>query len=330
MFPTMPLLRSLVFLAGHVATKMPSLRDSRLTRQRLGLRRCSAAFSPATTIRKRQSTGAVQNLAAEAKAAFSPKECRALLVRSYMSDQWIFFPCQIGEHRASILFDHGIRDSIDEAPRLFLKVRAAFKSPRPDGLPTSEEFQQLSKLEDALQALVQEKKSIYVGRVAVEGHHHFYIYTAESEAVWSLGLDRLGAQHDYPLGYVLKADESHDGYWKELFPTDDDWQVIQDLRVIETLEKEGDDGSASRCIDHLAYFPSYPAAQEFSEWAKGQGYGSFSIEGADDNKFRVRFSHEGSVRLDDISSHTIALRRKASELEGDYDGWETPICKSSA
>jgi hypothetical protein len=30
-----------------------------------------------------------------------------------MSDQWIFFPCQMGEHRAYILYDHGIRDSID-------------------------------------------------------------------------------------------------------------------------------------------------------------------------------------------------------------------------
>ncbi len=247
-----------------------------------------------------------------------------------MSDEWIFFPCQMSERRASIFFDYGTRDSIAAAPRQLLKVRATFKQPRPDGLPANEEFQQLTKLEDALQALVQDKKSIYVGRVTVDGHRHFYIYTANSEAEWSIALDQLGNRHEYSLASVLKADESHDGYWKELFPTDDDWQVIQDLRVVEALEKEGDDGSASRCIDHWAYFPSYAAAQEFSEWAKGQGYGSFSTEVTDDSKFQVRFSHEGSIRLDDITSHTIALRRKASELGGDYDGWETPICKSSA
>jgi hypothetical protein len=49
----------------------------------------------------------------------------------------------------------------------------------------------------------------------------------------------------------------------------------------------------------------------------------------DDGKFRVRFSNEGTLRLPDITSHTIALRRKASELGGDYDGWETPVCKAS-
>jgi hypothetical protein len=31
--------------------------------------------------------------------------------------------------------------------------------------------------------------------------------------------------------------------------------------------------------------------------------------------------------LRDLTHHTIQLRRKAEELRGDYDGWETPIQK---
>src|ERR1044072_3487766 len=97
--------------------------------------------------------------------------------RHSMSDQWIFFPCRMGEHSASIFFDHGIRESINTtAPKQLLKVRLAFKQPRPDGLPTNEEFQALTTLEIGLQALVQQQESIYVGRVTVDGHRHFYIY----------------------------------------------------------------------------------------------------------------------------------------------------------
>jgi hypothetical protein len=33
------------------------------------------------------------------------------------------------------------------------------------------------------------------------------------------------------------------------------------------------------------------------------------------------------MRLNDITSHTLALRRKAVEYGGDYDGWETPVIK---
>ena len=196
-------------------------------------------------------------------------------------------------------------------------------------MPTNEEFQPLKVLEDDLQALVQQHESIYVGRVTVDGHRHFYIYTSDSEAEWSSRLDALVQSRGYPLALVLKADESHEGYWQELFPTEDDWQVIKDLRVIEALEKEGDDGTASRCIDHWAFFPSQSAAEEFSDWAREHGYGSVTTDIEDDGRFGVRFSHEGTVRLPDITSHSIALRRRASELGGDYDGWETPVCKAS-
>src|SRR5262245_23610122 len=120
----------------------------------------------------------------------------------------------MGEHRASIFFDHGMRDSIDTlAPQQLLKVRVAFRQPRPDGMPTNEEFQQLTTLEDDLQALVERHESIYVGRVTLDGHRHFYIYTPDSEEEWSSRLDALGQSHGYPLALILKADENHDGYW---------------------------------------------------------------------------------------------------------------------
>jgi hypothetical protein len=48
----------------------------------------------------------------------------------------------------------------------------------------------------------------------------------------------------------------------------------------------------------------------------------------DGGKFRVRFFHSGTCVLTDITAHTVALRRVASELGGQYDGWETPVCKS--
>jgi hypothetical protein len=151
-----------------------------------------------------------------------------------MSDQWKFFPCQMGEHSASIFFDHGISDTIEQGVlRDLLKVRIAFKRPRPDGLPTNDEFQQLTALEGALQAMIERHESIYVGRVTLDGHRHFYIYTSgSSEEAWSARLEALGEVHGYEVSFALAPDASHNGYWQELFPTEDDWQVIKDLRVL--------------------------------------------------------------------------------------------------
>jgi hypothetical protein len=167
--------------------------------------------------------------------------------------------------------------------------------------------------------------------VTVDGHRHFYIYTHDSEENWSARLETLGEHRGYPLALAFRSnDEKRRGYWQELFPTDDDWQVIKDLGVIEALEKEGDDGTASRRIDHWAYFPSKLAAEQYSQWAKEQGYTLQDDKTTDNGKFCIQFAHEGTLRLTDITSHTIALRRKAEELGGDYDGWEVPVCKSPA
>jgi hypothetical protein len=46
---------------------------------------------------------------------------------------------------------------------------------------------------------------------------------------------------------------------------------------------------------------------------------------ADDGTCCVRLHHFGPASLESVSGRTIALRRKAREFGGQYDGWETPV-----
>lgn len=246
-----------------------------------------------------------------------------------MSDEWLFYPCQMGEHRASIFYDHGIRNDINQiAPPKLLKVRLTFKDQRPDRLSSSEEYPALVALDDDLRALADAHGSIYVGRVTVAGHRYFHIFTSEPEGTWTSRLSDLGKQHGYVLQFVLSPDQQREGYWRDLFPSEDDWQVIKDLRVLNVLAKQGDNGSMSRRIEHWAYLSSSTAAEQFSLWVQAQGYELGGVSTAEDGQQCVRFSHDGNCQLSDISSHTIALRRRASDLGGTYDGWETPVCKA--
>jgi hypothetical protein len=48
---------------------------------------------------------------------------------------------------------------------------------------------------------------------------------------------------------------------------------------------------------------------------------------AEDGTFCVRLHHVGTAAIDAISRRTIALRRKAQEYGGKYDGWESPVVK---
>src|SRR5215831_905546 len=244
--------------------------------------------------------------------------------------EWRSYPCQIDGHLASIFYDHGIRETIDRiAPPQLLKVGLTFKTPRPDGLSSTDEFESLIALEEGLETLVAAHDGIYVGCVTMDGHRYFHVFTSDTADSWAPRLAGLGGEHNYRLFFNLRPDERRDGYWKDLFPSDDDMQIMTDLELLEVLRKEGDNGTASRQIDHWAYFSSSAAAQQFSHWVQARGYGLDQVDTTDDEKFCVRFFHVGTCEFADISSHSLALRRSARELRGEYDGWETLVCRAT-
>ena len=49
-------------------------------------------------------------------------------------------------------------------------------------------------------------------------------------------------------------------------------------------------------------------------------------DGEDEKEeFVVQYGHSGTMNLGDITHHTIGSDRKARELGGRYDGWETSV-----
>ena len=233
----------------------------------------------------------------------------------------------MGDDQAFIFLDTGIAESIDQAPSSLAKIRVTYKSPREDGLPTDEEFEPVGEIENRIEAQAAEHGDCYVGRVTVSGYRIFYVYTARDEETWMRVVSELAADSGYSIGLAFTEDPEHAGYREDLYPTADDWQVIKDLQVLESLESHGDDGSKPRKVDHWIYFESEVASTNFVAWAVADRFThDAELSGMNENgQYCVRLTHHGSVRIGEISSHTIALRRKAEEHGGDYDGWETAV-----
>ncbi len=246
-----------------------------------------------------------------------------------MSDQWEFFPCTMGEDRAFISVDVGIKDSVHQAPKMLCKVRLTYCNLHPNGLPTDEDFEPAKAVEDRLEAFAVAAKDWYVGRVTVGGYRYFYIYTSQKEAAWIRTIESLSAQYGFALSADYGADVQHAMYFRELYPTADDWRVLHDMRVIDAAKAQGDDGTSVRQIDHWTYFDAEATARPFVDWAEKNGFvHDEEYSGpADDGKYCVRLHHQGTLELSELTHHTIQLRRKAEQLGGDYDGWETPVEK---
>ena len=250
-----------------------------------------------------------------------------------MSDHWEFYPCEMGEHRAFIFYDHGIRTAIDTYPHATLiKVRLAIREPTPQGLPTNEEFPQLSALEDQLSAEVTKSGGLYVGRVTVAGYRYFHFFAPLSREDAAALAARVGEAFGYELRVVVKEDPKRSGYWDDLFPSDRDWQVLQDLKVIESLDGHGDNNEVPRRIDHWAYFPTPEARNAFETWSVEKGFEVQSRLEPDDAKaaYGLQVFHTARPRLDEISIHTLGLMEQAKKLGGDYDGWESSVERGDA
>lgn len=244
-----------------------------------------------------------------------------------MADAWETFPAQMGEHLAYVSFNKSYAEIAKRDPRIYLfQVRLQFKQPTPQGMPTGDEFPDIARVEDLLDALIASEGGLEVGRLTVKGYRTFYFYVPFQEQKAKEIVASVSGRATYQLQYAVEEDQTKDAFWKELYPSTDDWQVIADLKVLAALRAQGDVAETPREVAHWTYFPSQSEARQFADWAKLNFYAVNSIESTDDGKrVVVRFTHKGTMALADITHHTITINRKVRELGGDYDGWESSV-----
>ena len=243
-----------------------------------------------------------------------------------MADKWRMFPATMGDDQAFISFNDSFAERAKrDARHHHLRVEVAIKDPTEAGMPRGDEINALSKLDDALEAAVARLGGIYVGRITVAGRRFFYFYVDAREADARSALVRAATPFGYAPQVKWADDPEKQRYWQDLYPTADDWRVINDMEVLDALANAGDDPDISRTVQHWAYFASDAAAAAFREWLGSQAFTFRSAEKDKQGRVRVTFTHEGVMHLADVTNRTIRCRRKAEELGGEYDGWETSV-----
>lgn len=244
-----------------------------------------------------------------------------------MSVDWDFYLCRVDGDPASIFVDLGLaRDApVNDRPHMAY-VRVYMQSPRPDGLSSQEEFDALVRLENSLtSALSADNATIYVGRNTSGGCRDFYFYT-DDPSDWEPRVSKAfeNFQHyEYETG--SRFDNEWTVYLEFLYPSPEDMQRIQNRRVCETLERNGDALSEAREIDHWAYFPDEDSRARFLKVIRSQGFTVRELSRSDDaeNPFGVQFFRVDRPSFENIDDVTLPLHRAAIEDGGEYDGWET-------
>lgn len=237
-----------------------------------------------------------------------------------MSDDWDFYALLVDSEPASIYLDLGLAQDapIDSQPH-HAYLRVNMRRPRPDGLSSNEEFEELSAVEDSLtEAFARSRSTTYAGRNTSGGNRDFYFYTNNAATFAASVRVVMSGHSDYNFEIGERLDPEWSVYFNFLYPSPDDLQRILNRRVVDNLAAHGDDLSEVRPIEHFAYFPNSSAAAKLRNYLREEGFsiGEPPIDGG-----TVAVSFKRIDRPEDIDDVVIPVARRVQELGGEYDGW---------
>ncbi len=93
-----------------------------------------------------------------------------------------------------------------------------------------------------------------MGRLTSNGNRDFYFYVEDTTLYSNALSEVMTAFPEYQFDYGAKKDENWSGYFDFLYPSPQQFQSIQNRRIIDQLEKNGDKLTKMRDVDHWIYF----------------------------------------------------------------------------
>ena len=247
-------------------------------------------------------------------------------------DPWDFYFCELDNARASIWINLRYRDPgatpQPNAGTLYW-LRIAMLDVGGHGMGTEAEAATLWPIEEEVARAARDSGVEYVARVRTSGRWEMTFYgraRQEGKLEACVAALQLG-------GRGVEIGSRRDAKWeryRELLPDAERWQWMQNRRLAEVLEENGDDPEIPRRVDHWAYFPSKKQRSAFVKAVAAHGFKNDRTNAPEpDDTFGARVFRTDRTELESIHAAVMLLWVVAKEHGGQYDGWETSVEKPS-
>jgi uncharacterized protein (TIGR01619 family) len=246
-----------------------------------------------------------------------------------MDDQFDFYITTIDEYPASIFVNMSVGDSAPLKGYVYLtSVYVPMLRPYENGLSSQDEFDVLTKLENAIVDTVVKAPAIFAGRITGNSERAFFFYSAHA---FDLEPQLRAVFSDFPE-YSYRWSRQDDPEWKcyreRLFPPPEQLQKMGNRVVVENLKKHGDGLETPREVEHWIYFRDPQHRADFTVHVSALGYSAEATEvdqEESDEPFCLRLKRIDRVDQDSIDAVTLELCDLAKRFQGNYDGWETAV-----
>lgn len=243
---------------------------------------------------------------------------------------WDFYFATIENEPASIALDIALADvaPIEELPYM---LWASVKLMRPDenGFPDKEEATIMAAIEDELAEKVKSIDAIQVGRVKSGGMQDLYFYGPTDEGFEDLVLEVMKQYPDYLFATDIEEDKDWNEYLGYLYPDHYQYQSMQNRRVIDQLQQQGDQLTTARDVDHFLLFATAADRAAFITAAEQLNYKVVSQEEQKDEElpYSLNLVRKDVADWQSVDDYVWELCQLAEKHNGEYDGWGCEVVK---
>lgn len=247
-------------------------------------------------------------------------------------EKWDVYMAQYEKGPGSTLINMGLKEKapVKNLPFL-LKAGVKMLDCSKEGLPSDGEMNALHAISDTMKSVISATRQFMeAGTFSYQCHRTDYYYIGDTLGIrdrLEVAFRKYFPQYEYSI--TVKPDSAWEAYLTFLYPNEETQEYMSNEKVVEKLAQSGDDLTQSRQVDHWIYFKTEDERTLFLAYAEKE---NFKLEGKkylanSELPYSLHISRKDKVDLASISAITLLLRRKAKELNGDYDGWETFVVK---
>lgn len=249
------------------------------------------------------------------------------------NENWDVYMARYEKGAGSTVFNVSLKDSapIKGYPFL-LKTGVKAKDCPQGGLVSGTELDMLYSISDKMKSIIDaELKNREAGTFSYQCERTDYYYVADTNGLrtkLAVAYKTFYPQYEYTI--EIRVDPEWDAYLKFLYPNEEIREYMENEKVIYNLTKAGDDLSKPRQTDHWLYFNNEADRNAFISYALKENFKIESRKTLDKGSrpFQLQISRTDKVDMSSITEITGELRKKAKELNGEYDGWETFVIKN--
>jgi hypothetical protein len=117
--------------------------------------------------------------------------------------------------------------------------------------------------------------------MTTEGRREFYFYAKNPPLTDSLISGAMASFPEYKFKWGAEEDPQWEHYSEFLYPSEEEFQWIQNEYVVENLEKHGDSLEKRRDVEHWSYFPTARARDAFKAAAEMLGFSTSDAQRGD-------------------------------------------------